>query len=264
MSMMMTTTRALMLMLGGLAVAPGVSAQTPTLDDVVARHLQALGGRDRIEALKTVTKKGIYVYNGLEFPLVAYHARVAKSREEIMGLSHWATKPRPGITVVRAVDGEKAWMSGHERAMEPTLLAAEETADAVLLADFDGPLLDSAGPKLELIGRVTDEGEDLFQIRVVRTSGATEDVYLAASNHLIRRRHLVGKEGAARAGFQKPQVIHYDDYRVVGGVRLPFSIQIDEALFSREYRFESMEANSPLAETLFAPPKDVKPPAPPQ
>lgn len=262
--MMMTTIRALMLMLGALAISSGASAQTSTLDDVMTRHLQALGGRDKIEALKTLTKKGIYVYNGLEFPLVSYHARDAKSREEIVGLSHWATKPRPGITVVRAVDGERAWMSGHERAMEPTLLPAEETADAVLIADFDGPLLDStaAGPNLELIGRVTDEGEDLFQIRVVRASGATEDVYLSASNHLIRRRNLIAKQGAARGGFQKPQVIHYDDYRVVGGVRLPFSIQIDEALFSREYRFEAMEANATLADALFAPPKDVKPPAP--
>jgi hypothetical protein len=266
MSMMIRTTRALLLVLGGLAIAPGVSAQTPTLDDVMARHLQALGGRDKIEALKTVTKKGIYVYNGLEFPLVAYHARVAKSREEIVGLSHWATKPRPGITVVRAVDGEKAWMSGHERAMEPTLLATEETADAILIADFDGPLLDSgaASARLELIGRVTDEGEDLFQIRVVRASGTTEDVYVSAVNHLIRRRNLIAKEGAARGGFQKPQVIHYDDYRVVAGVRLPFSIQVDEALFSREYRFETMEANSSLADTLFVPPADVKPPAPRQ
>jgi hypothetical protein len=196
---------------------------------------------------------------------VAYHARDAKSREEIVGLSHWATRPRPGVTVVRAVDGEKAWMSGHERAMEPTLLSAEESADAVLIADFDGPLLDSAtaGPKLELVGRVTDEGEDLFQIRLVRPSGATEDVYVSASNHLIRRRNLIAKQGAARGGFQIPQVIHYDDYRVVSGVRLPFSIQIDEALFSREYRFESMEANPTLADTLFTPPADVKPaPAP--
>ncbi len=262
----MKTTRALLLALGSFIIASGASAQTTTLDDVVARHLQALGGRDKIAALKTLTKKGIYVYNGLEFPIVAYHARDAKSREEIVGLSHWATKPRPGVTVVRAVDGEKAWISGHERAMEPTLLVAEEIADAVLIADFDGPLLDSAagGSKLELIGRVTDEGEDLYQIRVVRASGATEDVYIGASNHLIRRRSLVAKQGAARGGFQKPQVIHYDDYRLVGGVRLPFSIQVDEALFSREYRFESMEANPPLADTLFSPPANVKPPAPRQ
>lgn len=262
--MMMNATRALLLMLGSLALSSGASAQTATLDEVVGRHLQALGGRDRVEALKTLTKKGIYVYNGLEFPLVSFHARDAKSREEIVGLSHWATRPRPGVTVVRAVDGEKAWMSGHERAMEPTLLPAEETADAVLIADFDGPLLHSSaeGSNLELIGRVTDEGEDLFQIRVVRASGTTEDVYLSASNHLIRRRHLIAKQGAARGGFQKPQVIHYDDYRPVGGVSLPFSIQVDEALFSREYRFESMEANAPLADALFAPPKDVKPPAP--
>lgn len=260
----MKTMRALLLLLGGFFLAPAAAAQTPTLDDVVARHLKALGGRDKVEALRTLTKKGIYVYNGLEFPIVAYHARDAKSREEIVGLSHWATRPRPGITVVRAVDGEKAWMSGHERAMEPTLLPEEDTADAVLIADFDGPLLESAsaGSKLELIGRVSDEGEDLFQIRLVRASGATEEVYLSASSHLIKRRNLIAKQGAGRGGFQKPQVIHYDDYRLVGGVFLPFSIQIDEALFSREYRFESMEANAPLGDTLFAPPKDVKTPAP--
>jgi hypothetical protein len=258
--MNMKTTRAFVLTLSGLLLGSSASAQTAKLEDVLAGHLQALGGRDKIEGLKTLTKKGIYVYNGLEFPLVAYHARDAKSREEIDGLSNWATKPRPGVTVIRAVDGEKAWMSGHESAMDPTLLSAEDTADAVLIADFDGPLLDSAaGSKLELIGRVTVEGQDLHQVRVVRASGATEDVYLGASDHLIRRRNLIAKQGAARDAFQKPQVIHYDDYRVISGVRLPFSIQIDELLFSREYRFESMEANPPHEGSLFAPPKDVKP-----
>ncbi len=253
--------------LSALLLAHGASAQTPTVNDVIARHVQAIGGREKVASLKTLTKKGTYVYNGLEFAMVAHHARDAKSREEIAGLSHWATKPRPGITVVRAVDGQKAWMSGHERAMEPTLLNDEETSDAVLVADFDGPLLDAAGAgdKFELVGRVTDEGQDLFQIRVTRPSGAIEDVYVSSADYLIRRRDLTAKKAeGTRGGFQKPQVIHYDDYRVVGGVRIPFSIQIDELLFSREYRFDSMEANPPLADTLFSPPADVKPPAPPR
>lgn len=247
---------------GALLLTSGASAQTPSLDDVIARHVQAIGGRDKLASLKTLTKKGTYVYNGLEFPMVAHHARDAKSREEIAGLSHWATKPRPGVTVVRAVDGQRAWMSGHERAMEPTLLNEEETSDAVLIADFDGPLLGSPGDGvvMELLGRVTDEGQDLFQIRVTRASGAAEDVYVGSADYLIKRRDLTAKKAAGgRGGFQKPQVIHYDDYRLVGGVRLPFSIQIDELLFSREYRFDSMEANPVLADTLFSPPADVKP-----
>ncbi len=253
--------------LGAILLAQGVFAQTPTVADLIARHVQAIGGREKIASLKTLTKKGTYVYNGLEFAMVAYHARDAKSREEIAGLSHWATKPRPGVTVVRAVDGQKAWMSGHERAMEPTLLNHEETSDAVLVADFDGPLLDSAGggDRIELVGRVTDEGEDLFQVRVTRASGAVEDVYVSSADYLIKRRDLTAKKAeGGRGGFQKPLVIHYDDYRVVGGVRIPFRVQIDELLFSREYRFDSMEANPPLADTLFSPPADVKPPAPPQ
>jgi hypothetical protein len=61
------------------------------------------------------------------------------------------------------------------------------------------------------------------------------------------------------------QTLSVDDViarHMVGGVRLPFKVQIDELLFSREYRFDSMEANPPLADTLFSPPPDVKPPAP--
>jgi len=263
----MKKTSILVSALGALVLAHDAFAQTPTVDDVIARHVQAIGGREKVASLRTLTKKGTYVYNGLEFAMVAHHARDAKSREEIAGLSHWATKPRPGITVVRAVDGQKAWISGHERAMEPTLLNDEETSDAVLVADFDGPLLDAAGAgdKFELVGRVTDEGQDLFQIRVTRASGAIEDVYISSADYLTKRRDLTPKKAEGRrGGFQKPLVIHYDDYRVVGGVRLPFSIQIDELLFSREYRFDSMEANPPLADTLFSPPADVKPPAPPR
>jgi hypothetical protein len=253
--------------LAGLLLSTDGFAQIPTADDVIARHIQALGGRGNIAALKTLTKKGTYVYNGLESAMVSYHARDAKSREEIVGLSQWATKPRSGVTVVRAVDGRRAWMAGHEDGIEPILLSEEETSDAVLIADFDGPLLDSAGggDRIEVLAAVTDEGEDLLQLRVTRTSGAVEDVYVGSEDFLIRRRDLTAKRAAAgRGDVQRPQIVHYDDYRVVGGVRLPFSIQIDEALFSRQYHFDSMDANAALADALFSPPADVKPPPSPR
>jgi hypothetical protein len=58
---------------------------------------------------------------------------------------------------------------------------------------------------------------------------------------------------------KKPRVRHYDDYRVVAGVQVPFSVYADEALFTREYHFTSVDVNPPLPASLFTYPGRARP-----
>jgi hypothetical protein len=246
----------------GVVLSGGALAQAPTAESIVNRHVQAIGGREAVAAIRTLVKKGTYVYNGLEFPVVVYQAREARAREEIAGLSRWGDKVREGATVVRAVDGYRAWAAGYEDAAEPTLLSPEATVEAVAVADFDGPLLDAAakGNQVALVGRQELDGQAVWHLRVTLRSGAVEDYDLSVDDLMVKRREVAPPRPADfLAELQKPRVLHFDDYRVVAGVRLPFHVLIDEALFSREYDFESIEPNPPLAESLFVPPPDARP-----
>jgi hypothetical protein len=249
----------------GVVLSGSAFPQAPTAESIVNRHVQAIGGREAVAAIHTLVKKGTYVYNGLEFPVLVYQAREARSREEIVGLSRWGDKVREGATVVRAVDGHRAWTAGYEDAAEATLLSPEETAEAVAAADFDSPLLDAAakGHGVTLVGREDIDGQALWHLRVTLRSGAIEDYYLGVDDLLVKRRDVAPPRPAnLLAELQKPRVLYFDDYRVVAGVRLPFHVLIDEALFSREYDFESIEPNRSLADSLFVPPPDARPQRP--
>src|SRR5437899_11655558 len=76
-----------------------VSAQT--LDEIIAKNIQARGGMEKLKAAKTTRFTGkITVGPGLEAPLVLEHKRPNSVRFEIT---------LQGLTAVQAYDGKSGW-----------------------------------------------------------------------------------------------------------------------------------------------------------
>ena len=64
-----------------LLVAASQPSREMSAEDVVRRHLEALGGEANIRALRTLKKTGSYVYNGHEHRFTSYHASGRRNRE---------------------------------------------------------------------------------------------------------------------------------------------------------------------------------------
>ena len=61
-----------------------------------------------------------------------------------------------------------------------------------------------------------------------------------------QRKEVVSErtEGKSRlAAYERPRSWHYDDYRPVAGVMVPFWVYAEEPIFNREYIFETIDAN---------------------
>lgn len=242
-----------------LVAAPSFAQEAPSAAELLRRYEAALGGREAVARIATLKKTGTYVYNGLEFPLVSYRAREVKRRDEITGLSQWATEVREGVTVVRATDGQRAWTSGLEAHPGPRLLTPNQTAAALDEARFDAPLLHlDAGTDLDVVGQETVEGEPVWRLRVAWTDGRVEHWSLGAEDGLPRRREVEAVEG--RDAYQLGRVWHFDDYRDVAGVPMPHWVHVEESLFAREYVYDRIEADVALEGIAFSPPDDVAPP----
>ncbi len=236
-----------------LIAAPG-AAQELTVDEVLARHVEARGGAEALAAIRTLKKTGTYVYNGNEYALASYRAREGSWREEIEGLDQWGTQVMDDRRVIHAAHDGVAWSAGESEELAPSRLEGKAARPLLELSDFDGPLINSRKKRheVELAGEGDVDGSPSLKLRVTLADGSVHFWHLDPESYLVLKR-----ETEVPFGFetiQEGRAWHFDDYREVGGVMLPFWEHIEEGLFSREYIYESIEPNVEIDAALFQPP----------
>jgi hypothetical protein len=242
---------------GLLCASPSFTESGPTAEKIVRQHIEAIGGAERLRAVRSLKKTGIYVYNGMEHPIVSYHSVGRKCREEIEGLKLWGTAVWEGHTVLRGTNGSVAWIKDDSR---PSEWQGIPNATAKLMleeADLHGALYEyeEKGHQVKLSGRGDVDGTPAYLLEVTLASGVVQTWYLDSGSLLLLRKEIVTEEGERGPGaLERPRAWHFDDYRPVEGVMMPFWVYVEEPLFAREYTFETIEANVTIDDALFEPP----------
>jgi hypothetical protein len=242
-----------------LAASAPATDRDLTLDEILSRHMEALGATEKLRALRTLKKTGTYAYNGNEYPLVSFHQADRKCREEIEGLRLWGSSFWEGHTLLRGTDGAVAWAVDESRDERMRRISPANAASIIDEADIHGALFDheKKGHQVRLAERGDVDGTPAWVLELTLASGAVQKWFLDEESFLVLRKEVVSEkaEGESRfAGYERPRAWHYDDYRPVAGVMMPFWVYVEEPIFNREYIFETIEANVPLDEELFAPP----------
>src|SRR5262245_34824372 len=115
-----------------LTLVPSPS-RAQTVDDIVAKHIAARGGRDKLKAVQTL-KLTRTVANGIGNPirLIVYKKRPSLYRSEQGPVQAGAT------LIPRGINAENAWDLQQGKPVARAAQAAAETRDVD--ADFDGIL----------------------------------------------------------------------------------------------------------------------------
>ncbi len=235
----------LMLLALGLLVAPVVQAQT--LDEVLAKHYEALGGLEKIKSLNSMRVTGTMgIGPGMEAPFTMERKRPGKSRMEFS---------IQGMTGVQAFDGEKTWsVMPFMGKKDPEVGSDEDNKNAQDDADFDGSLIDwkTKGHTVELAGKESVEGADTWKLKVTKKNGNIEYQYLDAETWL-----LVKSEGKTkRRGTEMEVETLFSDYKDVDGFMEPFSMEQGAKGMPQRQKmtFTKIELNVPLDDSHFAMP----------
>ena len=238
-----------LVMVGGLLIAaPTIEAQT--VDDLVARHIEARGGYQRLKAIETIK-----ITRTVATPFSNVRVIVYKKRPFLYRAEQGPTDAGAAL-VPRGVDRSGAWDvgPGGKIALRPESAAAEARD---LEGDFDGLLVDwkAKGHTVTLEGRETLPSGDAHKLRVKTRSGAERVIYLDAATFLERRQTGLFKHPS---GAQFDVVIDFDNYKDVGGVKFAHDINEDRTgnapVQSLVTYTEKIELNVPMDDALFAPP----------
>ncbi len=229
---------------------PAAASEPKTVDEVIANYIKAIGGRDKLDAVKSMKITGKMVLGGgMEAPLIVEVKRPNKVRVEFTF---------QGMTAVRAFDGETGWFTmpfigkTDPEKMPPDQLKLMEDQ-----ADFDGPLVDykKKGHKVELLGKDEAEGSEAYKLKVTKKNGDIEYHYLEAEYFLP----IQVKGKWELQGSQIEYEVVPGDYKAVNGVLFAHSIeQRMGAMGGTTMTFEKVKFNVKLDDDRFAMPEVKK------
>ena len=235
--------RKILLTLVGLAMfAAPVAAQTA--DEIVTKYVQAIGGVDKIEAIKTLKRSGKFIGGGgFEAVVGQENQRPNMVREEFV---------LQNLTGVNAYDGQKGWkIEPWQGKKDPEALGEEELKSIVEDADFDGPLVDwkKKGNKLEYLGHDDVEGTDTYKLKVTAANGTVFTYYIDSEYNVPIK---IDTKRTIRGTEREYETI-VGDYKKVGGVYLPFSFEsnVKGNPNGSKTVYDKSEANVPINEVRF-------------
>jgi hypothetical protein len=239
------------LLIAGLGA---VAAAAQTADQLVEKNIQAKGGRDALNAVKTIRMTGtMSMEPGLQAPVVMEMAPPAhKVRLDITV---------QGLTGTQAYDGAAGWqVMPFMGKTEPEALVAEDLDEIRANADFAGPLFDyrDKGNRVEYLGKGDLEGKPVQKLRLTEKNGDVTAIYLDAASYLEL------KEETTRTVHGQPVDLEtvFGDYKPINGVVLPYSVEIRAKgkPGSQVISLDKIEINPDIPVNRFDMPKQEKKP----
>ncbi len=205
----------------------------PTVDEIVARHLEVTGGRTAWERLATQTRKGVALPESANLPL--------ESASRAPGKWIVTIRMANGRTLKHGFDGTQGW---EDRGRVVAPIEPDAILDEILIYDpFWVLRIRHHFPILSLTGIEKNGDGDVYVIEAKPVAGRTRILFFDVRHGLLTR---AGKT-------------IYADYRESGGVKVPFLVRYGVQTF----RFTEIQNGDPVDEALFRMPKPPAPSPPP-
>ncbi len=228
-----------------LLVAAPLHAQTA--DEIVGKYVAAIGGKEKIAAVKTLRRHGTFNGGGgFEAATLDEKKRPNLVREEFA---------LQGMVGVNAYDGKTGWkIEPWQGKKDAEPLGEEELKSIVEDSDFDGPLVDykAKGNTVEYVGTDSVEGTDAFKLKVTLKSGDVQYYFIDSDDYvpikIDTKRFVRGEE-------REYETI-VGDYKAAGGWYLPRSFESNAKGSQNKTKvtIDAIEINVPIADSRFAQP----------
>lgn len=221
-------------------------AGAQTVDEIIAKNIQARGGLEKLKAVKSLRTTVKFSDGSFRAEFLQENKRPGKVREEFIV---------QGMAQIQAYDGKTGWqISPFSGRKDPDLLSQDDMKSLIVDGDIDGPLVDykEKGHKAELVGHDSMEGTDCFKIKLSMKNGDVRYYYLDTDSYLELK---IEVQTTIRGALQESE-LYYGDYEQVNGIYYPFAVeQAQKGSSSRQQlSVEKIEQNVGLDDALFAMP----------
>ena len=238
-------------LIGFISAALTVSAvfaldqSPPTVDQLVAKNIEAKGGAAALHDLQTLRLTGkMLVQEGqIQLTFLQIKKRPDEARTEAS---------LQGMTQIEAYDGKDGWrVSPFFGRRDPERMSADDVKALVEDTEMDGPLVDwqAKGNTVEYLGTEDVDGTPAYKLKVARKNGDVSFVYLDP-DHFLEIRVLTQR--TVHGAYEEVET-DLGDYEKAGGVFVPTSIEFGRKGAPDKQRIiiDKVEANVPVDDTIF-------------
>ena len=233
-----------------LSFAGAASAQSLTADQVVEKHLTALGGREALGKITSRTATGVMTISTPAGDLSGPLEMSAKAPNKMHASIRIDLSPAgaPGEMIIDQVfDGTTGWMSNSMQGDSPMTGDQLEGAKNTY---FPSPFLKykDHGFALALEPSQKVNERDAYVLLMTPKTGPASRLFIDAETFLVVR--TVSKIVSPQLG-EVEQVSEPADYRAVDGVKVAFTIYQSAAGQNITMKFTKIENNIPLDDAIF-------------
>jgi hypothetical protein len=217
----------------------------PTVDELVAKNIEAKGGADALRALQSLRLTGKLLINNGQFQLG--YVQIMKRPGEVR-----TEATLQGMTAINAYDGKDGWkVQPFQGRKDPEKMSADDTKSLMEDGEIGGPLVDwkEKGSTVEYLGTQDVDGTDAHKLKVTRKNGDVTYVYLDPDHFLeIRMTSQRVEHGA-----QMEVETDVGDYEKIAGVFIPFSNESGPkgSTDKQKIVIEKAEPNVQLDDNIF-------------
>ena len=224
---------------GGAGQGPRNQRPTETVDQVLDKYVQALGGLDALQKLTSRVRRGTVTNRaGQSSPITI--------EETAAGLFRATIESAPAAS--RAFDGKSGWVDSGGRVRD---LDGVETANAGLPADLAlGMRVKDGYAALAVRAYSRVNGHDVVALEGRRSAIVAETLFFDRTSGLLIRRSASLRTPLGNL----PVQIDYDDYRAVDGIQTPFEVRITDWESVSVEKLAEVKFNQPVDPARFAKP----------
>ncbi len=225
------------------AVFGSISLQAQTADEIVNKHVEAIGGAENWKKVTSIIRTGSMSLQGITIDVTQTTLHLKGSRQDlsVMGMNNY----------VVVTPGEGWMFMPVQQQTEAQKMPDEQLKEAQEQLDAQGAFVDykSKGHSFELAGSETVEGNDCFKLKMTSKSGVVVMHFIDKKTYNLVQ--------SVRSAEGNELVTTFSDFKKLPeGIVVPMSsvVPLGNGM-TAEYTLSKIEINKPVDESLFKPSK---------
>lgn len=223
-------------------IAATISVQAlkaQTADEIINKFIEAIGGKEKMLALKSIKSEGALTVQGAEVSITSTTLSGVGSRTDISV---------PGIDPgFRIITPTKGWnFAPYLGQTSPEEVSEEQLKAGQAGLDLQTPFLNykEKGHQVELLGKEKLDGVDCYKIKITYKNGVNATSYFDA-NTFYRVKTIA--KGNVRGQMMDVETRYSDFRKLPEGYVIPFK-QVSP---NGELNVSTVEINKPVDESIF-------------
>jgi len=230
-----------------ILLATSAASFAQTANEIVAKHIEAMGGADKWKAVKAMEMNNKFTVQGMDIESKTVIVSGKSLRTDISVM---------GQEIISAIDGETGW------AQQPAMMGGtgepEDMPGAMIKESrkqvyLGGSLMNykENGSTIELVGKEKLEGIDVYHLKLTEKAGDVTNLFISTSNYYVLKsagkRNIQGKEVDAE--------VNFSNFKQVEGLTFPYTMETASPMGGMmTIETDSIKLNPKIDESIFKKP----------